>query len=136
MAEQNQMGAASGQLSYPSTIIDEDDELKRKIVLYYHTLFQGALSQWFVLLQQKNYKKLGKDQYVDLNVRIQKSLILDFDEQAARESAEQDWKIDLDREVQEKKSAKMNGSGLEQIPEDQDKEEDQSSSEGFDDDDE
>ena len=41
-----------------------------------------------------------------LNIRIQKSLILDFDEQSARESAEQDWKIDLDREAQERKQAK------------------------------
>jgi hypothetical protein len=29
---------------------------------------------------------------------IQKSLILNFDERSAKESAEQDWKIDLDRE--------------------------------------
>ena len=61
------------------------------------------MSQWFVLMQQKNYKKLSKDQYIDLNVKIQKSLILDFDENSARESAEQDWKIDLEREQQEKK---------------------------------
>lgn len=78
----------SANQSYPSTIMDEDDELKRKIVLYYHTLLQGSLSQWFVLLQQKNYKKLSKEQYIDLNVRIQKSLILDFDEASARESAD------------------------------------------------
>jgi hypothetical protein len=29
---------------------------------------------------------------------IQKSLILNFDERQARQSAEQDWKIDLERE--------------------------------------
>ena len=50
--------------------VDEEQELKMKIVLYYHTLFQGILSQWFVLLQQQNYKKLSKEQYVDLNVKI------------------------------------------------------------------
>lgn len=49
-------------------------------------------------MQQQNYKKLSKHQYIDLNVKIQKSLILDFDEASARESAEQDWKIDLERE--------------------------------------
>jgi hypothetical protein len=32
-----------------------------------------------------------------LNMSIQKSLILNFDEKSARESAEQDWKIDLER---------------------------------------
>ena len=37
-----------------------------------------------------------------MNVKIQKSLILDFDEESARESAEQDWKIDMEREQQEK----------------------------------
>ena len=35
---------------------------------------------------------------MELNVRIQKSLILDFNERSARESAEQDWRIDLERE--------------------------------------
>ena len=40
-------------------------------------------------MQQQNYKKLSKDQYIDLNVKIQKSLILDFDENSAYESAEQ-----------------------------------------------
>jgi len=39
-------------------------------------------------MQQKNYNKMTKDQYIDLNVRIQKSLILDFDEEQARESAQ------------------------------------------------
>lgn len=34
-------------------------------------------------MQQKNYTKLTKKQYLDLNVRIQKSLILDFDLQSA-----------------------------------------------------
>ena len=49
-------------------------------------------------MQQTNYRKLSKEQYIELNVKIQKSLILDFDENSARESAEQDWKIDLERE--------------------------------------
>jgi len=59
-----------------------------------------------VLLQQFNYNRLTKEQYVDLNVKIQKSLILDFDEVSARESAEQDWKIDLERESLERKHKK------------------------------
>ncbi len=56
------------------------------------------MSHWFVLMQQTNYQKLSRKQYIDLNVRIQKSLILDFDFDSAKESAEQDWKIDLERE--------------------------------------
>jgi len=76
------------------------------------------LAQWFVLMQQQNYKKLSKEQYIDLNVKIQKSLILDFDEASARESAEQDWKIDLEREQQEKKQTTKTQGGLEQITED------------------
>ena len=56
------------------------------------------MSQWFVLMQQTNYRKMSHKQYIDLNLRIQKSLILDFDHESARESAEQDWKIDLERE--------------------------------------
>jgi hypothetical protein len=39
-------------------------------------------------------------------VRIQKSLILDFNERSARESAEQDWRIDLDRESTNKNGDK------------------------------
>lgn len=49
-------------------------------------------------MQQKNYTKLTKKQYIDLNMRIQKSLILDFDLQSAQESAQEDWKIDIERE--------------------------------------
>lgn len=43
------------QLAY-----DEEIELKKKIALYYHSMFQGCLSQWFVLMQQDNYSKLNK----------------------------------------------------------------------------
>lgn len=39
-------------------------------------------------------------------MRIQKSLILDFNERSARESAEQDWRIDLDRESTNKNGDK------------------------------
>lgn len=58
-----------------------------------------------MLLQQKNYSKLTKKQYLDLNMRIQKSLILDFDVQSAQESALEDWKIDIEREGGDKKNA-------------------------------
>jgi hypothetical protein len=34
-----------------------------------------------------------------LNVAIQKSLILHFDPVQAKQSAEEDWKIDLEREA-------------------------------------
>ena len=92
-------------------------------------------------MQQQNYKKLSKHQYIDLNVKIQKSLILDFDEASARESAEQDWKIDLEREQQEKKQANKLGGGLEQVDEaDANREgaddDDDESSEEFDEEDE
>ena len=38
------------------------------------------------------------DQYLQLNLRLQKSLIGDFDIQSATQSALDDWKIDLARE--------------------------------------
>ena len=38
------------------------------------------------------------DQYLQLNLRLQKSLIGDFDMQSATQSALDDWKIDLARE--------------------------------------
>ena len=44
-------------------------------------------------------------------MRIQKSLILDFDEDSARESAEQDWRIDVQRELTEKKQIKAAKKG-------------------------
>lgn len=37
-------------------------------------------------------------------MRIQKSLILDFDEESAQDSAIEDWKIDIEREIFEKKN--------------------------------
>ena len=36
---------------------------------------------------------------MELNVRIQKSLILDFDLGSAKQSALEDWKIDIEREL-------------------------------------
>lgn len=89
-------------------------------------------------MQQQNYKKLSKHQYIDLNVKIQKSLILDFDEASARESAEQDWKIDLEREQQERKQANKLGGDLEQVDEEENRESDEEveSSEEFDEEDE
>lgn len=82
---------------------DEEIELKKKIALYYHPLFQQCLSQWFLILQQENYNRLSRDQYMEINVRIQKSLILDFDLESAKQSAREDWKIDVERESIEKK---------------------------------
>lgn len=43
---------------------------------------------------------------MELNMRIQKSLILDFDFQSAQESAIEDWKIDIERESFDKKNSK------------------------------
>jgi hypothetical protein len=37
-----------------------------------------------VLFQQDNYQKLSIQQYIDLNVRIQKSLIINLDLASAR----------------------------------------------------
>jgi hypothetical protein len=45
---------------------------------------------------------LSRHQYIELNIRIQKSLILDFDFESANESAVEDWKIDIERELIEK----------------------------------
>lgn len=70
------------------------------------------MSHWFVLMQQSNYQRLSRKQYIELNVRIQKSLILDFDLDSAKESAEQDWKIDLERE-----KAKSTSNKAEKLPE-------------------
>lgn len=49
-------------------------------------------------MQTSNYSKLSKRQYLDLNIRIQKSLILDFELPSAHQSAQEDWKIDIERE--------------------------------------
>ena len=44
---------------------------------------------------------------MELNMRIQKSLILDFDYESAQDSAVEDWKIDIERETFDKKNAKL-----------------------------
>lgn len=75
-----------------------DEELRKKIALYYHPLFQASLAQWIMQMQTQNYSTLTMQQYSDLNIRIQKSLILDFDFDAAAASAFEDWKIDVERE--------------------------------------
>lgn len=77
---------------------DIDEELRKKIALYYHPLFQASLGQWIMQMQTQNYSTLTMHQYSDLNIRIQKSLILDFDYEAAANSAFEDWKIDIERE--------------------------------------
>jgi hypothetical protein len=46
-----------------------------------------------------------KTQYLKLNVRIQKSLILDFDLQSAQKYDPEDRKIDIEREINERKTA-------------------------------
>lgn len=43
---------------------------------------------------------------MEINIRIQKSLILDFDLESAKQSAKEDWKIDVERESIEKKDFK------------------------------
>jgi len=75
-----------------------DEELRKKIALYYHPLFQASLAQWIMQMQTQNYSTLTMHQYSDLNIRIQKSLILDFDYESAATSAFEDWKIDIERE--------------------------------------
>lgn len=45
---------------------------------------------------------MTKKQYIELNIRIQKSLILDFDLPSAQQSALEDWKIDVEREMIDK----------------------------------
>ena len=52
---------------------------------------------------------------MDLNVRIQKSLILDFDLDSAKQSALEDWKIDVERELIDK----QDGKPVEEIKEDE-----------------
>lgn len=57
-----------------------NEELSKKIALYYHSLvslitintvqFQGSLAQWFIRLQQRNFTKLTKKLYLELNVKI------------------------------------------------------------------
>ena len=47
---------------------------------------------------------------MELNMRIQKSLILDFDYKSAQESALEDWKIDIERETFDKRN-NLNKSG-------------------------
>jgi hypothetical protein len=43
-------GGNQGGLVLSNVSDSGDEELKKKIALYYHTLFQGSLAQWFVLL--------------------------------------------------------------------------------------
>lgn len=81
---------------------DIDEELRKKIAIYYHPLFQASLAQWIMHMQTQNYSTLTMQQYSDLNIRIQKSLILDFDQEAALASAYEDWKIDVEREKYDK----------------------------------
>lgn len=88
----------SEEPSVNKTNEDIDEELRKKIALYYHPLFQACLAQWIMQMQTQNYSTLTMDQYSELNIRIQKSLILDFDYDAAAASAFEDWKIDIERE--------------------------------------
>lgn len=80
-----------------------DQELQRRISLYYHNLFQECMSQWFFILQSSEHPdSFTYDQYLQLNLRLQKSLISDFDIESATQSAIDDWKTDLAREQEVK----------------------------------
>lgn len=54
---------------------------------------------------------LTYEQYLQLNLRLQKSLIADFDSATATQSALDDWRIDLAREqeVQAAAGSSVNG---------------------------
>ena len=52
---------------------------------------------------------------MELNVRIQKSLILDFDLASAKQSALEDWKIDVEREMIDK----QDDQNLPKVPEEE-----------------
>ena len=47
-------------------------------------------------MQTENYTSITMRQYIDLNLRIQKSLIIDYDQNTALQSAFEDWKIDIE----------------------------------------
>jgi hypothetical protein len=94
-----------------------DGELRKKIALYYHPLFQASLGQWIMQMQTQNYSTLTMHQYSDLNIRIQKSLILDFDYDAAANSAFEDWKIDIEREKFDKEFEEKQNEIPSQTPE-------------------
>ena len=78
--------------------------------------FQGTLAQWFVFLQLRNYTKLTKKQYLELNVRIQKSLIMDFDLQSAQDSALEDCNIEIESETNEWNAAAAATSDFQEEP--------------------
>ena len=50
----------------------------------------------------QNTRCCRKRDYLRLNVRVQKSLIIDFDFEAAQKSALEDWKIDFERQRQDR----------------------------------
>ena len=52
---------------------------------------------------------------MELNVRIQKSLILDFDLASSKQSALEDWKIDVEREMIDK----QDDPNLPKVPEEE-----------------
>lgn len=54
------------------------------------------------MLQVNDSEYLAYEQYLQLNLRLQKSLIADFELNSATRSALDDWKIDLAREQEVK----------------------------------
>lgn len=99
---------------------------QQRIALSTHYIYVSCLKAWWEVLRPccssedrdseegaKGY--LTKLQYLDLSVRLQKSLLLDFEYESACEKAQSDWQLDsnaFDLSDNEDTEAKMGFGGL------------------------
>ena len=83
--------------------IEDPYKLHKKISLYNHPLWLDSIKEWWNIMDPHDYSDtsfyegfLTKEQYLDLNIRLQKSLNNDFLHSNALLSAEDDWEVDAE----------------------------------------
>ena len=99
---------------------------QQRIALSTHYIYISCLKAWWEVLQPCNSSEdldseegakgyLSQEQYLDLSVRLQKSLLLDFEYESACEKAQSDWQLDsnaFDLPDSEDTGAKLGFAGL------------------------
>ena len=62
-------------------------EMKKRINLYFHPLFQETLNKWLPIFLSEDGSYISYSNYINLNLALQKSLIPDYQMDSATKSA-------------------------------------------------
>ena len=81
-----------------------NEKLTKRLAIFYHPLFQGIIKRWTKSFQLSS-ENMNMITFIEVNIRIQKAMINDFDFYNSLSSALTDWMRELDN-LSEKTSSK------------------------------